>query len=143
MHRGEVVGVPKFSASTPSNKVRSWTRYAAPGDATALALTALQAQEVRGSSFSTATIAILEPILKIVFSRAQASKTLRSTLTLLLVSYANSSGSEEHLLPDEVREMSEHASAVMAQAVRTIDVVAQLSANTYAVMLRRVHIWRV
>ena len=137
MHRGEVVGVLKVlgvDAKQQSAQLDSAMRHLV--DATALALTALQAQEVRGSSFLHSYNCYSRAYFEDCFFRElKRARRYGRPLTLLLVSYANSSGSEEHLLPDEVREMSEHASAVMAQAVRTIDVVAQLSANTYAVML--------
>lgn len=137
MHRGEVVGVLKvlgLDARQQGSELDAAIRHLV--DATALALTALQAQEVRGSSFLHSYNCYSRAYFEDCFFRElKRARRYRRPLTLLLVSYASSSGSEEHLLPDEVREMSEHASAVMAQAVRGIDVVAQLSANTYAVML--------
>ena len=137
MHRGEVVGVLKalgVPARNQDEELELAMRHLV--DAAALALTSLQAEEERGSSFLHSYNCYSRAYFEDCFHRElQRARRYRRPLTLLLVSYANSSGSEEHLLPDEVREMSEHASAVMAQAVRGIDVVAQLSANTYAVML--------
>lgn len=137
MLQGNVVGILKVLGA-PAYKGEGAVRPAMQhlADAASLALTSLQVQEKRGASFLHSYNCYSWAYFEDCFHRElQRARRYHRPLTLLLVSYANSSGSEEHLLPNEVREMSEHASAVMSQAVRGIDIVAQLSANTYAVML--------